>query len=193
MVADAAKNKILVSEEVKMNLIWIRSTTTLRFQPSVLLVEHQVRQYVYLTRICILEIHDAQMECVSSVISASVRGRVKRRIPPAVVAEFPAFHMDLYLYCTLVASRCSSIPVLLLPESNSGGAATDSSRPADARRARIAPPVLENQTNSISIYLQKKKKVINRFGIDVLVYTSLDDTPGALLLSPISYGVVAPF
>lgn len=46
MVADAAQNQNpLVSEEVKMNLIWIRSTTTLRFQPSVLLVlvEHQVR------------------------------------------------------------------------------------------------------------------------------------------------------
>jgi hypothetical protein len=56
-----------------------------------------------------------------------------------------------------VASRCSSIPVLLQPESNSDGAATDSSRPADGRRARIAPPVLENQTNSVSIYLQKKK------------------------------------
>lgn len=109
MVADAAQNQNpLVSEEVKMNLIWIRSTTTLRFQPSVLLVEHQVRQYVYLTRICILEIHDAQMECVSSVISASVRGRVKRRIPPAVVAEFSAFHMACT--CTLCGE-----PVLVHP------------------------------------------------------------------------------
>lgn len=48
------------------------------------------------------------MECVSSVISASVRGRVKRRIPPAVVAEFSAFHMACT--CTLCGE-----PVLVHP------------------------------------------------------------------------------